>query len=49
MMGGENLATNCLDRVNGVNRCQENRISKRKERKSVAYLLLNDWALTVNF
>ena len=49
MMGKERSVTDCLDRLNGVNGCQENPISKRKKGKIVAYLLLNDLALMVNF
>ncbi len=46
MMGKERSVTDCLDGVNGG---QKNRISKRKNGKLVAYLLLNDLALMLNF
>ncbi|WP_242723825.1 hypothetical protein [Microcoleus vaginatus] len=46
MIGEESSATDSFDEFNG---CREDRRSKRKEGKSVTYLLLNDFGVMLNF
>jgi len=49
MIGEASWATDLFDKFKAVNRCREDRRSKREEGQSVTYLLLNDFSVMLNF